>query len=225
MSAGEGNAVVPARAGAVSRRRGPYAKSAERRQAIIDAAFDVFASRGYRAGSFREVAERVGMSQTSLLHYFPSKEHLLVAVLARRDDVEPEPDPDEVRRRAGEGARGRAARFALSLEAQADANVGIPGVIELYAVLSGEAVTADHPGREYFVQRFENLRCDYVAELTALRELGVLRDGVDPERAAASIVALWDGIQLQWLFDREAVDMSAALHDYLALILDLPPPT
>lgn len=224
MSAPDGSAVDAARSGADvgPRRRGPYAKSAERRQAIIDAAFDVFASRGYRAGSFREVAERVGMSQTSLLHYFPSKEDLLVAVLARRDDVEPEPDPDEVRRQAGEGARGRAARFALSIEAQADANVAIPGVIELYAVLSGEAVTADHPGRAYFVQRFENLRAGYVCELTALRELGVLRDGVDPERAAASIVALWDGIQLQWLFDRDAVDMAATLRDYLSLILRLP---
>ncbi|RWZ46123.1 TetR/AcrR family transcriptional regulator [Labedella phragmitis] len=222
MSAPDGGAVRPADVAGTARRRGPYAKSAERRRAIVDAAFDVFASRGYRGGSFREVAERVGMSQTSLLHYFPSKEDLLVAVLARRDDVEPEPDPDEVRCRAGEGARGRAARFALSIEAQAEANVGIPGVIELYAVLSGEAVTADHPGREYFVERFENLRRDYVEELTALRELGVLRDGVDPVRAAASIVALWDGIQLQWLFDRDAVDMAAALRDYLSLILRLP---
>lgn len=222
MSAPDGSAVGPAVPGAGGRRRGPYAKSAERRRAIVDAAFDVFASRGYRAGSFREVAERVGMSQTSLLHYFPSKEALLVAVLARRDDVEPDPDPDEVGRRAGEGARGRAARFAVSIESQAEANVGIPGVIELYAVLSGEAVTADHPGRSYFVERFANLRQDYIEELTALRDLGVLREGVDPERAAASIVALWDGVQLQWLFDRDAVDMAATLRDYLSLILRLP---
>ena len=62
-------------------RRGPYAKSTERRNTILAAAHAVFAARGYRAGSLQEVADRVGMSQTSLLHYFPSKSELLLAVL------------------------------------------------------------------------------------------------------------------------------------------------
>ena len=172
MTAAERDA---SRAAASGRRRGPYAKSAERRRAIVDAAVEVFAVRGYRAGSFREVAERVGMSQTSLLHYFPSKEALLVAVLERRDEIELEPGDLPVPAATGDAASDRAARFAGSLEARARANVGIHGVIELYAVLSGEAVTEGHPGREYFVERFSALRSEYVGELTELRELGMLR--------------------------------------------------
>ena len=63
------------------RKRGPYAKSAQRRRQIIEAAFDVFAARGYQGGSLQEVADRVGLGHTSILHYFPSKRALLIAVL------------------------------------------------------------------------------------------------------------------------------------------------
>jgi AcrR family transcriptional regulator len=206
------------------RRRGPYAKSAERREAIVEAAFDVFATRGFRAGSLREVAERIGMSQTSLLHHFPTKEHLLLAVLAGRDEVEPELAPDALVDLAPHDPRVPASRFAALITTQARANVGVPGVIQLYAVLSGEGVTDDHPGREYFTARFEKMRAGYVSDLERLRELGLLREGIAPETAAATIIALWDGIQLQWLYDRDAVDMAAALQGYLALILRLPSP-
>lgn len=204
------------------RRRGPYAKSAERRRSIVDAAFDVFATRGFRSGSLREIAERVGMSQTTLLHHFPSKEGLLLAVLSGRDEVEPVLAPGALRGLAEGDERTPAVRFADLITTQADANVLVPGVIQLYAVLSGEGVTHGHPGREYFAARFASMRAGYVRDLEDLRDRGLLREGVDPAIAAATIIALWDGIQLQWLYDADAVDMAAALRDYLSLILPLP---
>ena len=68
--------------------RGEYAKSKETRTAILDAALEVFAQSGYRAGSLREVAERVGMSEAGLLHHFRSKSALLLA-LARFNAAQP----------------------------------------------------------------------------------------------------------------------------------------
>lgn len=192
-------------------RRGPYAKSAERRRTIVEAAFDVFAAHGYRGGSLQDVADRVGMSQTGLLHYFPTKRDLLVAVLHHRDHVA-DSGPLEV------GERD----FPTILVDQAKANESVPGVIELYAVLCGESVTDDYPARQYFVDRFERLRGEFGTELRALADAGRLRDGVDPDRAAASIVALWDGIQVQWLLDSR-IDMAACLRDYFDAIL-LPQP-
>ncbi|GAA4684695.1 TetR/AcrR family transcriptional regulator [Frondihabitans cladoniiphilus] len=188
--------------------RGPYAKSAERRAAIVEAASGVFAARGYRAGSFQEVADVVGMSQTSLLHYFPSKQALLLAVLDHRDSllggsVQRTPGPD----------------FRTGVLRQAEYNSGVPGLIELYSVLAGEAATQDHPGRAWFIERFTTLRGNYEAEFQALKDAGRLRDGIDPARAAAGFVALWDGIQLQWLLDPEAVDVVAVLRDHLDLVI------
>ena len=187
------------------RRRGPYAKSAYRRRSIVAAAFAVFAANGYRGGSLQDVADRVGLSQTALLHYFPSKRDLLVAVLARRDEV-------------SDSSQLEGMPFQEQLVEQAHLNERVPGLIELYAVLCGESVTDDYPGRPYFVQRFDRLRSEYADELRELQLLGKLREGIDPERAAASLIALWDGLQTQWLLN-PAIDVAAGLRDYLELII------
>ena len=80
---------------------GEYAKSRARRQEIIDAAVEVFATVGYHKGSLRDVADRVGMSQAGLLHHFPSKEHLLQAVLTWRDEDARVPQMEANRPRPG----------------------------------------------------------------------------------------------------------------------------
>lgn len=189
------------------RRRGPYAKSAKRRQSIVEAAFEVFAAHGYKGGSLQDVADRVGMSQTSLLHYFPTKRHLLIEVLDRRDELshsEPETVEDDA--------------FPVGIVERARLNERVPMLIELYAILCGEAMTDAHPAREYYAGRFTRLRDEYAEQLRALQDAGRLRDGVDIDRAAASIIALWDGIQVQWLLDK-SIDMAACLADYLDLII------
>jgi AcrR family transcriptional regulator len=189
-------------------RRGPYAKSAERRAAIVDAAFEVFTAHGYQGGSLQRVADRVGMSQTSLLHYFPSKSDLLLEVLRRRDQMS-----------GGELERGHGVHLGDDVERQARYNEGVPGLIGLYTVLSGEAVTEGNPGRAYVTERLAGLRRDYASDFRALAAAGRLREGVDPDRAAAGLVGLWDGVQLQWLLAPDEVDVPRLLRDYLDLVV------
>jgi AcrR family transcriptional regulator len=189
-------------------RRGPYAKSEERRRTILDAAHAVFAARGYRGGSLQDVADRVGLSQTSLLHYFPSKSDLLMAVLKRRDEITSGSFPDDME----EGLVDSVIRTALF-------NEDIPGVIELYTVLCAESVTEGHPGREYFTERFERLRKSYARRFAELADEGRLRPGIDPDEAAMSLVALWDGLQTQWLLAPDDVDVAKGLRGYFKLLV------
>lgn len=188
-----------------TRRRGPYAGTAKRRQQILDAAQQVFASRGYRSGSMREVAAAARMSLSNLMHHFKSKEDLLLAVLQRRDS-------DSVGQRTGTGD------FLADVMAQARWNEGIPELIALYSVLSGEAVTTGHPGRDYFIDRFTTVRHGFQEEFERLRDAGRLRPGVDPRLAAGWITALWDGIQLQWLLQPEEIDVVEHLQAFLDFI-------
>ena len=102
---------------------------------------------------------------------------------------------------------------------QARFNEEIPGVIELYTVLCAESVTDGHPGREFFTERFDRLRGSYARRFTQLAEEGRLRPGVEPEAAAASLIALWDGIQTQWLLSPNSVDMAKCLRGYLELVI------
>lgn len=196
-------------------KRGPYAKTKARRESIVQAAHQVFAAHGFHGGSLQDVADKVGMSQSSLLHHFPSKNELLFAVLDLRDESRPEGMV-----LSADGSE--ALDFLERVFVQASFNESIPGVIELYTVLCAESLTEGHPGSEYFAQRYARLRASYESEFAQLALAGKLKAGVDPGRAAASLVALWDGIQTQWLMAPESVDMSACLRDYVNLILVTP---
>ena len=72
------------------RERGGYAKGRERRDAILAAANEVFATRGFRGASLATIAKRVGMSEPGLLHHFASKEELLLELLKLRDQHDDE---------------------------------------------------------------------------------------------------------------------------------------
>jgi AcrR family transcriptional regulator len=52
-----------------------------RRQAIIDAAAELFQEAGYEGASMNELAKRLGGSKATLYGYFPSKEELFGAVV------------------------------------------------------------------------------------------------------------------------------------------------
>jgi AcrR family transcriptional regulator len=53
----------------------------ERRLQILDAALTVFAEKGYRGTSIKDIAAAAGMSQGLMYHYFKSKEELLRATV------------------------------------------------------------------------------------------------------------------------------------------------
>lgn len=182
--------------------RGEYAKSAATRTAILDAALEVFAESGYRAGSLREVAERVGMSEAGLLHHFRSKSALLLAVLDHRDDMA---------RRLVDFELPDGVEALRGLVTLARYNASIPGVVELYCTLSAEATSPTHPAHPYFVNRYESVRESVTGSFQRVADAGRLMPGVDPGRAAVATIALMDGLQVQWLLDPESTDMAEAL--------------
>ncbi|GAA3235752.1 TetR/AcrR family transcriptional regulator [Streptomyces sp. XM83C] len=177
-------------------------RSAERRAEIVRAALEVIAERGYRGASLAAVAERVGLTQQGLLHHFPTKEALLVAVLQERDQWDAVPD----------------SRWRLDLLASlVDYNAMRPGIIQTFSALLGESVTEGHPARDYFTERYGRVRESMAGVLRA--EYGdTLPNGLTPERVAPLLVAVMDGLQYQWLLDPASVDMPGAFRDFLRLL-------
>lgn len=58
------------------------------RQALLDAALSLFAEKGYFGTSLRDIARHVGVRESALYNYFPSKEKLFEAVvLADRQET------------------------------------------------------------------------------------------------------------------------------------------
>ena len=196
--------------GAARRTRGPYRKSADRRREIVAAALEVFSASGFRAGSLKEIGERIGIDPSTILHHFGSKEGLLRAVLDDKEaqDTQSLPEVDRL----------DPALIPRGLLELAERNDRRPGLISLYAVLSAESTTADHPGGEYFRERTARTRRDFTVGFRRMHEAGLLAPGVDPEDAATSTFALWDGAQIHWLIDPSAVRVADTLRRHLRRI-------
>src|SRR3954447_24931473 len=81
----------------------------DRRAAILDAALEVFSSRGYHAASIDEIAGEAGISKALIYEHFPSKKDLHASLLERHvqeiferlAESAAGPDPGEGRLRAG----------------------------------------------------------------------------------------------------------------------------
>ncbi|PAZ12244.1 TetR family transcriptional regulator [Streptomyces sp. SA15] len=177
-------------------------RSAERRAEIVQAALEVIAERGYRGASLAAVAERVGLTQQGLLHYFPTKDTLLVAVLEERDKWDAVP--------AGPWRTDLLASLV-------EYNAMRPGIIQTFSALLGESVTEGHPARAYFTERYGRVR-ESMATVLRTEYGDRLPNGLTPERAAPLLVAVMDGLQYQWLLDPESVDMAGAFRDFLGLM-------
>jgi TetR/AcrR family transcriptional regulator len=71
MTAGSGSKVVELHRGSATRDR------------LLQVAQSLFAERGYRGTSLRDISGRIGIKAPSLLHHFSSKEQIYLAVLDR----------------------------------------------------------------------------------------------------------------------------------------------
>ncbi|MHB8798151.1 MAG: TetR/AcrR family transcriptional regulator [Thermoanaerobaculia bacterium] len=65
------------------RKRPAQARARETVEAILEAAVDLFSSKGYARTSTNHLAARAGVSVGSLYQYFPNKDAILTALLAR----------------------------------------------------------------------------------------------------------------------------------------------
>jgi AcrR family transcriptional regulator len=195
--------------------RGEYSKTAERRAEILTAAVETFGAGGFRKGSIREIADRVGISEAGVLHHFPSKNSLLFAVLRRRDEISRDMFPLD---------SDHGMNSLLNMVRVASYNATVPGLIELYCIVSAEATAPDHPAHDYFVERYENLRDKLDRAFTSLGDTGELRPGVGPHSAARNLISLMDGLQVQWLLDRTSVVIADEVRRYLQglLVAEIP---
>jgi AcrR family transcriptional regulator len=192
------------------RRSKPSARGERSRRAILDVAARHFGELGYRGASTAAIANEVEISDPGLLHHFGSKDGLLMALLDRRysRDVE--------KLRAEERLSGRA--LAANLESVARENLGLRDEVKLTMVLLAESISPEHPSHEYFQLRYVRARAIMERHVEHLQADGELRADFDPQALASLIVAVLDGLQLQWLLDRD-VDMLAAVRAFNRLLV------
>jgi AcrR family transcriptional regulator len=184
-------------------------KGAKSRAAILDAAVPIMANNGYRGASLASIAEAAGLTQAGLLHHFPSKEQLLISLLDDRDHK------DGQRVKASIAQHGP--DVLASLEELVAYNATTHDLVQLFAVLVAEATSSDHPAHVYFVDRYERVRSRIYRTLRDGQNMGEVRSDVDIETLASVVVAVMDGLQIQWLLDPDA-NMVKSFQMFAALL-------
>jgi AcrR family transcriptional regulator len=190
-------------------RRGPYAKGVARREEALEVALDVLATNGLRHSTLQDIAHRTGITRAGLLHYFGSREELLVAVLRARYERDIEEGPSR---------RIEAQTMAEQVVTEVLRQHGSPGLVRLDAAMAAEATDPTHPAHAFFQERSRHLERIYAQGISHEIEAGRIDAGVDALLAARQLNALVDGLHVHWLIDPE-LDVGAVLRDALDRIL------
>ena len=162
--------------------RGAYAKGTAKREEILQHAVDVFGRLGFHAASMREIAKECGLSQAGLLHHFPNKEALLLALVDEREHSQ---EVEVV------GSNWTESFYESMLQ-----NMENEALTRLWANLVGEATDRKHPAHDYFLKRYRKIREQFASNLASSTSV------TDEDRVRASVlIAVWDGLQTQWLLD------------------------
>lgn len=184
--------------------RGPYRAGRQRRAEIIDAAVEVFADRGFRAGTIKDVADAVGLTPAAVLRYF-SKEELLTEVLQHWNEQQRDVAANEAGLAYFRGLRNL---MTFHLEHR--------GYLELYLTFATEASKSEHPAHEFMYARYASS----IATMQRKLREAIRRGEVAPMDEATVVYeascmhAVLDGMEMQWLLNPR-VDLVGLVGEYV----------
>jgi AcrR family transcriptional regulator len=196
--------------GAPHRRRTQAERTQQRKQLVIREAIRFFGQNGYHGARLADIAEAAGVTEPGLLHHFPSKAHLLMEVLAERDRIDREKfDPSQ-----HDGTRAPLAY----LEELVKYNESVPGLVQLFTVLVAESIDEKHPGHGFFKRRYQNLREQSIVVLREAQARGEIRSDMPAEDLVVMVYSMMDGLQVQWLYEPEQIDMARLFEEFGRLL-------
>jgi TetR/AcrR family transcriptional regulator len=143
------------------------------RDRVLQVAQALFAERGYRGTSLRDIAKRIGIKAPSLLHHFPSKQQLYLAVLDRMFE--------SIEDRANAIAWGRESPQDRMRQAVADAIDFIASRPDFVRIMWKELADESGVGRQVLKRRLPPLFSTAVNFIFRGQRDGAFRAEIDPQ--------------------------------------------
>jgi AcrR family transcriptional regulator len=153
------------------------------RQAILDAALDLFAQNGFFGTSLRDVATAVGVRESALYNYFPSKDALFEALLLADQHSKVERLASLAEERITD-----VRSFLEQLVLEALQSFAEPRQQQLFRILMSDGIRLARDGRINLFERLGDRRERMEAIMRRLVREGWLRAG-DPQVLALSFAA------------------------------------
>jgi len=163
------------------------------------------------------IAERIGVSIPAITHHFGSKYGLFMEVVAVSDSI------DETRATRIEAKNGIDRLSAIRFWAhELTSDSALANLSRLTLVMTAEALDADFPAHEHFVERHRRFRRLIAGSLANGQRDGTITKGILPDRLAVEIIAFVQGAVLQWHLDPDAIDLVLVFDSYFdRLIADV----
>jgi AcrR family transcriptional regulator len=189
---------------------GTNVRGRARRRRLLDAAMEAFGEQGFRGTTLGDIAARAGVGESGLLYHFGSKKQLFEEVLGEHDAK----DHDRMQRERADPDRSMADAL-LELAARHEA---APAFIRLYTVVGAESIDEQHPAHDLFVARYRRVRDELAGWAAAEQRKGHITDAIDPEDLARLLIAILDGLELQFLLEHEEDGIAEPLAAFFELL-------
>lgn len=183
-----------------------------RRLAVLQAARRLFAQSGFKGTSLMSVAKEAGITDAGLLYHFPTKIDLLLAVI-EEGDREQDAALSRVPDASGMALIERMATFGADLQDD-------PVLTALDVTLSAEHLQDDSAANRYFRERYQRFRKQLAAAFSDARDQGALSRQTDPKAEAELMIAVLDGLRLQWILSEGKVSMANGMRRYVQGVLE-----
>lgn len=173
----------------------------DRRQALIEATFDLIAEKGFEGLRLRDVSGRVGIDHSTLHHYFATKNDLIAAVVSYatghfKFTMATDGDP--------------AARLAAHIDQVGALVTGWPELVRVLREVDLRA-TRDPAIREMMEAQHDAWRTGLIALLRAGVDAGTVSAALAPEAGADLIIATLKGATLRPEYAKDVHDQLARL--------------
>ena len=208
---------------APARRRGPgrpRAGSEDKRARILNEAVVLFGEHGYAGTSLADIANAADISKAGLLHHFSSKDELFCKVLERRDREDALSILVESPTAEGDAAEAPVDTIGnldtLDVAGASDLdgnpwalleryiellerNVAHRDLTAIYTATAVSVLDAEHPAHRWMANHLNSAVERFESSFEAGKTAGLVDPKMPSRLVARSLVALIDGLQLQWL--------------------------
>ena len=185
------------------RRRTREEAKAETRQALLDAAAEVFAQQGFHGASIDTVAEAAGYTKGAVYAHFRSKEDLYLELLNQHLRGDPPPWGQAIESGAPLTEIAISLREQLPAALEESREWGVLTVEFLLHAMRNEQI------RPRLAELIRFGRDDYARSVRARAEATGVQPPVDPDQLGLILMALDNGLSMLGLIDPEAVSAEA----------------
>jgi len=181
-----------------------------KRDRILRAAGEVFASRGFNGSRIADIADRAVIGKGTVYEYFSSKEDLFFAVFERLiDEMYTAMDSGIASRKAGESVHTLRNYAITGMTFFDQARELTPLWLEYWAASSAKGLKRRF--RDEFRKVYRRFRELIARTIDKGIKVGEFRKDVKPREVAAAFVGIFDGLILQSWFEPRLRAREAAI--------------